>query len=220
MIDIFTSLYCPTLTMIFVHTSLSYPSPLSLAPTLQEFNLPTSIMKFCSNFPDAGLLDILMVWTKTLWIQCLLLCGKKIPYKEGIEVWTLICCNPSYLYACKRSWEGVNPVVECPSSGIVHVDIVGSVVDVCFLKHLPAAASGHSQSERTEMTPKKSLVLKCNISFALFPPPSPHSLMPRPLPEKWKEGLVFWTTFLVTWGGVERRKECNYCIPPCIACSM
>ena len=92
------------------------------------------------------MLDCLTFWTKTLWIQCFLLCGKKIPYKEGIEVWTLICCNPSYLYACKRSWEGVNPVVECPSSGIVHVDIVGSVVDVCFLKHLPAAASGHSQS--------------------------------------------------------------------------
>ena len=35
-----------------------------------------------------------------------------------------------------------------------------------------------------------------------------------------KEGLVFWTTFLVTWGGVKWGKECNYCIPPCIACSV
>ena len=31
-----------------------------------------------------------------------------------------------------------------------------------------------------------------------------------PSPEK---GLVFWATFLVTWGGVEWHKECNYCIP-------
>ena len=38
------------------------------------------------------------------------------------------------------------------------------------------------------------------------------SLVPDP-PEKWKEGLAFWTTFLVTWGGVEWHKECNYCIP-------
>ena len=37
-------------------------------------------------------------------------------------------------------------------------------------------------------------------------------LCPDPL-EKRKEGLVFWMTFLVTWGMVERRKECNYCIP-------
>ena len=36
---------------------------------------------------------------------------------------------------------------------------------------------------------------------------------PDPSPEKWKEGLVFWATFLVTWGGVKRHKECNYCIP-------
>ena len=43
-------------------------------------------------------------------------------------------------------------------------------------------------------------------------------------PEKWKVSLVFWTTFLVTWGGVKWRKECNYCIshalhgvtPPCV----
>ena len=31
-------------------------------------------------------------------------------------------------------------------------------------------------------------------------------------PKKWKEGLVFWKTLLVTWGGVEWHKECNYCI--------
>ena len=41
-------------------------------------------------------------------------------------------------------------------------------------------------------------------------------LYPDPTPKKRKEGLVFQTTFLITWGGVEQRKECNYCIPPCI----
>ena len=35
------------------------------------------------------------------------------------------------------------------------------------------------------------------------------SLVPRHLPEKRKDGLVFWMTFLVMWGEVERRKECN-----------
>ena len=34
---------------------------------------------------------------------------------------------------------------------------------------------------------------------------------PHP-PEKWEKGLVFWMTFLVTWGGVKWHKECNYCI--------
>ena len=39
-----------------------------------------------------------------------------------------------------------------------------------------------------------------------------HSLMPRPSPEKRKEGLEFWMTLLVTLGGVKRHKDCNYCI--------
>ena len=50
----------------------------------------------------------------------------------------------------------------------------------------------------------------CGSKLVLCPDPSP----------KRKEGLVFWPTFLVTWGGVEWHKECNYCIPPCIGCSM
>ena len=32
------------------------------------------------------------------------------------------------------------------------------------------------------------------------------------LPKKRKEGLVFWATILVTWGGAVLRKECHNCI--------
>ena len=35
-------------------------------------------------------------------------------------------------------------------------------------------------------------------------------------PRKRKEGLVLWMTFLVTWGGVKWRKECNYSPMHCV----
>ena len=40
----------------------------------------------------------------------------------------------------------------------------------------------------------------------------PTSLSSQTHPEKRKEGLVFWATFLVTWSGAALRKECHNCI--------
>lgn len=52
-----------------------------------------------------------------------------------------------YLYTCKRGREGVNPVVDCPPSGIVHVDVERGAVDVWFWEYLPAAAPTDIQIE-------------------------------------------------------------------------
>ena len=39
------------------------------------------------------------------------------------------------------------------------------------------------------------------------------SLVPRPLPRKAERESGVLSDILVTWGGVKRRKKCNYCIP-------
>ena len=55
------------------------------------------------------------------------------------------------------------------------------------------------------------ILIPCSQAF--FPPAFVLVSCPDPSSKKQKEGLVFWAPFLVTWGRVEQRKECNYCIP-------
>ena len=75
------------------------------------------------------------------------------------------------------------------------------------LTHLQPQACTHQLSSRILLV-TWSLNLLCTTLVSCPDPP-----------KKRKEDLVFWTTFLVTWGGVEQH---NYCIPHALraACKM